>query len=244
MATEVAIITGAASGIGRACAERFSRDGFHTFIADVDDPAAAATAREIVQAGGSAAALHLDVTKEDDWTAAIGLARSRGRLAVVVNNAGITRDRTLRKMSNEEWDAVIDVHLRGAFLGCRAALCEMSENGGGRIVNMISLAYLGAFGQANYAAAKGGIFSLTKAVAMEGAKYGVLVNGVAPASVDTPMFRAVPEPLREQYINEAPLKRAALPSEIASVVRFLTSDDASYVTGQIINVDGGVTAMA
>ena len=136
---------------------------------------------------------------------------------------------------------MIDVHLTGTFLGCQHGLAAMRERGWGRIVNLSSHALLGAFGQTNYAAAKAGIVGITRTVALEGARFGVLVNAIAPGSVDTPMLRAVPAELLEGYRQDVPLKRFAAPSEIAAVAAFLASDDASYLTGQVIHVDGGAS---
>jgi 3-oxoacyl-[acyl-carrier protein] reductase len=238
----VALVTGAAGGIGSAIARRLTADGFAVLVADMDEARARVTATRI---GGDAQPFRHDVTKREDWDQAIARARELGGLAVTVNNAGIVRDATLRKMTDEDWDLVIEVHLRGAYLGCQTSLREMVEQkGGGRIVNISSVAYIGSFGQANYAAAKGGIVSLSRSVALEGARYGVNCNAVAPGNTDTPMFRAIPKRFQDKYIAETPLGRLADPSEIAAVVSFLSSEDSSYVTGQVINVDGGITATA
>jgi 3-oxoacyl-[acyl-carrier protein] reductase len=142
-------------------------------------------------------------------------------------------------MVDEEWDAVIDVHLRGTYLGCQHGLAAMREHGWGRIVNLSSISAWGSIGQTNYAAAKAGIVGITRTVALEGARYGVLVNAIAPGGVDTPMLRAIPAELFEQGRELVPLRRYAQPGEIAAVAAFLASDDASYVTGQVIHVNGG-----
>jgi 3-oxoacyl-[acyl-carrier protein] reductase len=180
------------------------------------------------------------VSRRDAWERAVPeIVEALGGLDIVVNNAGITRDRTLLKMTDEEWDAVLGVHLRGTFLGCQHGLAAMKDRGWGRIVNLSSMSALGAFGQTNYAAAKAGIIGITRTVALEGARYGVLVNAIAPGGVDTPMLRAIPHELFEQGREAVPLKRYADPSEIAAVAAFLASNDASYITGQVIHVNGG-----
>ena len=239
---KTALVTGAAGGIGSAIAQRFAEEGAGVACTDLDLAGAEAVAERIRAAGGQAIAVEHDVARRDSWEAAVARTlEAFGALDILVNNAGITRDRTLLKMSDEEWQAVIDVHLRGTFLGCQHGLAAMRDRGWGRIVNLSSISALGSYGQTNYSAAKAGIIGVTRTVALEGARYGVLVNAIAPGGVDTPMLRGIGEELFEQGREAVPLKRYAEPGEIAAVAAFLASDDASYVTGQVIHADGGAS---
>jgi 3-oxoacyl-[acyl-carrier protein] reductase len=235
LAGRVAIVTGAASGIGAATAERLAAEGAVVACADLNADAAAAVAGRI---GGRAYA-H-DVTSRPSWLTLVeGVRRDLGGVDILVNNAGVTRDRSLLKMTDEEWHTVIDVHLKGMWLGCQHAVPPIRERGGGAIVNISSEARHGAFGQSNYAAAKAGIVGLTRTVALEHARHRIRVNAVAPGAVDTPMTQAVPSDVKESWIPNIPLRRFGEPREIAAAIAFLVSDDASYITGQCLGVDGG-----
>lgn len=239
----VVLITGGGSGIGAATAARFTADGAIVVVADVDEDRAAATSADLLVAGGVSDWVRLDVTSRDSWAAATEAVVSRyERIDVLVNSAGVTRDRTLLKLSDADWQVVLDTHLRGTWLGCQHVIPHMKDSGGGAIVNISSDARHGSFGQANYSAAKAGIVALTRTAALEHAKHNVRVNAVAPGPVRTPMLQGVPDDVIARWLQNIPLGRLAEPTEIAAVIRFLASDDASYITGHVISVDGGTTA--
>jgi len=183
-----------------------------------------------------------DVSKREDVDRVVGQARERfGRIDILVNNAGVTRDALLVRMRDEDWDEVLNVNLRGAFLMTRAVAKVMMRQKGGRIINITSTAgAMGNAGQANYSAAKAGLIGLTKSAARELAHWGILVNAVAPGLIDTDMAAAIPPDAREALLAQVPLKRIGLAREVADVVRFLAHDGASYVTGQVIHVNGGL----
>jgi len=235
----VALVTGAAMGIGRAISETFIQRGAQVAIADINGAAAQATAKEL---GDAAIGMVCDVTRAADVDAAVQATLGRlGRLDIVVNNAGITRDAMLHKLAEEDWDLVIDVHLKGTFLVTRAAAQHLREqDSGGAIVNISSLAAKGGnMGQINYVAAKSGIVGMTKTSARELARYGVRVNAVQPGFIDTAMTRAMPPEAQKQRLNEIPLGRAGTVDDVAKAVAFLASDEAAYITGIVLEVAGG-----
>jgi 3-oxoacyl-[acyl-carrier protein] reductase len=238
-----AIVTGAARGIGRAIAARLLAEGATVVVADLDGEAAAATAAELVdQHGGRAEGVACDVVDEGAVAALVdGTVERHGDLHVVVNNAGITRDGMLHRMSLADFRAVVDVHLQGTWLVSRAALTHMrAREGGGAIVNLSSISgKLGNLGQTNYAAAKAGIVALTKATAREGARFGIRANAVQPGLIRTDMTAAMPADVFAEKEADIPLGRAGEPEEVADVVLFLASPMSSYVTGATVEVTGG-----
>lgn len=236
---KVIIVTGSAQGIGRATALRLNEEGAAVVVADVNAEGASKVAAEIAAAGGRSMAAALNVTSRQSWADAVtAVMAAFGQIDGLVNNAGLTRDRSLLKMTDEAWDLVIDVNLKGAWLGCQSVIPHMTGRGGA-IVNLSSESRWGAFGQSNYASAKAGLVGLTRTVAFEHARHGVRVNAVAPGATTTPMVEAVPEDIRKGWLQNIPLRREANPTEIAAAIAFLLSADASYVTGQILGVNGG-----
>lgn len=238
--SKVAVVTGAAQGIGLAIAHALVREGARVVIGDIDRAAVENAAREL---GGDSVArgIRCDVTQADEvQTLVDGALASFGSLDIMVNNAGVTRDATMRKMTEDEFDAVISVHLKGCWNGTRFAAAQMREQKSGSIVNISSISgKVGFFGQTNYSAAKAGIVGLTKAAAKEVAQYGVRVNAVQPGLIRTAMTEAMPQNIWDEKLAEIPMRRAGEPPEVASVVLFLASDLASYVTGSVIEVTGG-----
>lgn len=236
---KVVIVTGAAQGIGEAIARRLNEEGAAVVVADRNVPGAERVAAQIGEAGGRALAVALDVASREQWAAATArVLEAFGRIDGLANNAGLTRDRSLLKMSDEDWQVVLDVNLRGVWLGCQAVIPHMIGHGGA-IVNLSSESRWGAFGQSNYAAAKAGLVGLTRTVAFEHARHGIRANAVAPGATATPMVEAVPEEVRQGWLSNIPLRREAHPAEIAAPVAFLLSDEASYITGQVLGINGG-----
>ena len=249
---KVAIVTGGGSGIGRATALRLAKEGASVLICDMNQAGIDTTIQMMgdqTRAYGFAG----DVAKRADAQRMVDAALEKyGRLDILINNAGITRDALtvrlkdgeIKIMSDEQWDEVISVNLKGTWLMAQVAAVPMMKQNSGRIVNTASIAAQGNIGQANYAASKAGVIGLTRTLALEWARFNIAVNCVAPGAVNTPMTASIPEKIRTAVIERIPLKRMADPDEIAAVHAFLASDDASYLTGQVIWVDGGVSVGA
>ena len=246
-ADRVAVVTGAAQGIGQATALRLASEGARIAVVDVDAERAAPVVERIAAAGGQAVAYACDVSAREQVDATVEAVISRfGRVDILVNNAGITRDNLVFKMSDDEWDPVLDVNLKSVFLFTRAVQRHMVEARYGRIVSLSSRSALGNRGQANYAAAKAGIQGLTATLAIDLGPFNITVNAVAPGYVATPMTDATarrvgstPEERQRIAAESTPLRRVAQPEEIASVIAFFASDDAAYVSGQTLYVNGG-----
>lgn len=237
----VAIVTGASRGIGRAIALALARQGARVVTAARGDHAAAVAA-EIAAAGGQAVAASVDVTDASSVAAMVAETLERfGRVDVLVNNAGITRDQLMVRMKPEDWDAVVRTNLTAAFTCTQAVLRSMIKQRGGRIISISSVVgQAGNAGQANYAAAKAGLIGFSKSLALEVASRGVTVNVVAPGLIETDMTRALPEEARKTWAEKIPLGRVGAPEDVAGAVCFLASDEASYITGQVIAVNGGM----
>lgn len=236
---KVALVTGGGAGIGRAIAIDLASHGADVMI--VDRQAADAVVDEIKKIGRKVFAAQADVSSFDDSVRAVAVTlESLGRLDFLINNAGINKDGVVWKMTEAQWDAVIDVNLKGCFNFIRAAAPIFKEQKSGKIVNITSINGMrGKFGQANYAASKAGIIGLTKTVARELGKFNVNVNAVAPGMVETEMMRVLPQEVKEKSLSETVLERIAQPEDIAHVVTFLCSDYARHITGEVIKVDGG-----
>jgi 3-oxoacyl-[acyl-carrier protein] reductase len=235
-------VTGAAQGIGRAIAALLAEQGAALLLCDVNREKTEETACEIGAGGATCLACMADVTRPADADALVQDAVQRlGAVDVLVNNAGITRDNVLLRMKEDQWDQVMAVNLKGTFNCTRAAIRAMLRQKRGTVINIASITGLmGNAGQANYSASKAGVIGFTKAVAREYADRGITVNAVAPGFIQTAMTDAIPEKEREALINQIPLKRLGTPWDVAQVVCFLASDEAAYITGQVIGVNGGL----
>jgi len=243
----VALVTGAARGIGAATARRLASEGARVTLVDLDAQGSEQVAAQIKSGGSEALVLGCDVSDATSVQQAVdSTVEHFGQLDILVNNAGIIRDNLLFKMTDDDWERVINVHLRGAFLFARAAQKPMVAQKYGRIISLSSTSALGNRGQANYSAAKAGLQGLTRTLSIELGPFGITVNAVAPGFIDTDMTRATaqrvglsPEQFQATVSEHIPLRRVGQPAEVASVIAFLASEDASYVSGQIIYVAGG-----
>jgi 3-oxoacyl-[acyl-carrier protein] reductase len=238
----VAFVTGASQGIGRACALVLAAAGAKVACAARSEDKLKSVVDEITGKGGEAAAFKMDVANEDDVKNAIKAAIAQfGKVDILVNNAGITRDTLAMRMKRADWDDVIDTNLTGPFIATQAVTSSMLKQRWGRIINISSIfGQMGQIGQANYAASKAGLIGLTKAMARELASRSITVNAVAPGWIETAMTAELSQDLRDQVIKMVPLGRPGTDMEVAHAVRFLASDDAAYITGQVINVNGGM----
>ena len=239
----VSLVTGASRGIGRAVAVRLAALGSSVAVNyHSSREAAEALAREIEERGGEVMLAGADVRQEPQVKAMVdGVVARWGHLDILVNNAGIVRNEMLLRLSTQDWEAVIDTCLKGAYLCCKYALRHMLETGWGRIINTSSVAALrGNYGQTNYSAAKGGLISLTRSLAREVGSHGITVNAIAPGLINTDMMQTVPEGYQKEVMSRLAIKRVGEPEDVAELVAFLASERAGYITAQVIAVDGGL----
>ena len=242
MSNRVAFVTGSSRGIGRAIALTLSREGFSIVVASPEVENNELVAGEIRAGGGEAMTLNLDISSQESVKEGFGqVLAAKGRVDVLINNAGITRDGLAMRMKPADWDLVLKINLTGAFFACQQALPGMMKNRWGRIVNMASVVgQAGSPGQANYVASKAALIGLTKALAQEMGSRGITVNAVAPGYIETDMTKVLPEAVKQKFLASIPLRRAGTIADVAAAVKFLVSDDASYITGHVLAVNGGM----
>jgi 3-oxoacyl-[acyl-carrier protein] reductase len=242
MSNRVAFVTGSSRGIGRAIALSLCREGFYIVVASPEVENNELVAGEIRSGGGEAMTLDLDISSQEAVKEGFGqVLAAKGRVDVLVNNAGITRDGLAMRMKPADWDLVLKINLSGAFFAAQQALPGMMKNRWGRIVNIASVVgQAGSPGQANYVASKAALIGLTKALAQEMGSRGITVNAVAPGYIETDMTRVLPEAVKQKYLASIPLGRAGTMEDVANAVKFLVSDDASYITGHVLAVNGGM----
>ena len=237
-----AFITGAAQGIGKSIAAGMAREGANVAIAHVNPESAEATAKEIQEIGVKSTAIKLDVSSQEDVTKAFSTFTGEfGPLDILVNNAGITRDALLMRMKEEDWDAVININLKGTFLCCKEAIKIMAKQRQGKIISISSVvAFMGNPGQSNYSSSKAGIIGLTKTIAREYAGRGIRANAVAPGFIQTAMTDVLPDAVKDDMKKAIPLASFGTPEDVANAVIFLSSAESDYITGQTIHVNGGM----
>jgi 3-oxoacyl-[acyl-carrier protein] reductase len=239
---KVALVTGAAQGIGKAIAMLLAKNGADVVVSDINLEKAQETANEIQGMGRRSFAIKVNVADLKDVERMVeATVEQFGRIDILVNNAGITRDRLILRMTEEDWDAVLDVNLKGTFNCTKAVIRHMSKQKSGKIVSIASVSgEMGNPGQANYAASKAGVIGFTKTIAREFAGRGINVNAIAPGYIQTPMTDAVPEKAKEELKRMIPMERLGKPEDVAQAVLFLVSENSSYITGQVLNVNGGI----
>jgi 3-oxoacyl-[acyl-carrier protein] reductase len=239
---KIVLITGGAQGIGKAVALLLAEKGADIAVSDVNLQRAEETAGEIRSLGRKAVAVKANVAVSEEVDRMVqSILDQFGRIDILVNNAGIARDKLILRMTDEEWDAVLNVNLKGTFLCTRAVVRHMSKQRSGRIVNIASVVgEMGNAGQANYAASKAGVIGLTKTIAREFAQRGINVNAIAPGYIETPMTEAIPEKAKEELKRMIPMERLGRPEDVAQAVLFLVSEASGYITGQVLNVNGGI----
>ncbi len=239
----VAIVTGSGRGLGAATALLLAQHGAHVVVNDINLENAKQVAKDIQEIGRKTFVSNHDVSQYSAANELVNQVKAEfGKVDILINNAGITRDSMLHKLSEEKWDEVIRVNLKGPFNMGQACAKAMMEQKSGKIINLASVAYLGNIGQTNYSASKAGVVGMTSTWALELAKYGINVNAIAPGFIESTLTQQVPAEIKERFIQRIPLKRIGAPNDIAQLIAFLVSDAAAYITGQVIHIDGGLTA--
>ncbi len=237
---KVALITGSGRGIGKAIALKFAQKGATVIINDIKEKMARPAFDQVKKDSPKSSISVFDVSSQEQVEKEIGnIVEKYGRLDVLVNNAGVLRDNYLTKMPEEDWDFVLSVNLKGPYLCCKAAAPFMMKQQDGRIVNVSSRAYMGNIGQTNYSSSKGGLISMTRTLALELGGFGIRVNAVAPGLIDTPLVKGLRPDVIQKLIAAQPTKTMGQPQDIANAVVFLASDDAGFITGEVLHVDGG-----